>query len=111
MAIVDGAQPAFSGDAKSITESTIFVLTILFWSWFLNWVSFRFESLKWLTASPPMTLVEDGRLCRANLRKALMTREELTQQLREEGIESLDRVHHVIMEGDGRISVIKKEDA
>lgn len=75
VALVDGTQSAFSGDAKSITESTIFVLTISFWSWFLNGVSFRFESLERLTASPPMTLVDDGRPCRVNLRKARMTRE------------------------------------
>jgi uncharacterized membrane protein YcaP (DUF421 family) len=34
------------------------------------------------------------------------------QQLREEGgVEDLSLVHRAIMEGDGEISVIKKEDA
>ncbi|AIT05778.1 hypothetical protein MC45_04440 [Sphingomonas taxi] len=111
VAVVDGAQPAFSGDAQSITESAVFVLTILFWSWVLNWASYHFKPLAFLTAAPPMVLVEDGKLNRANMRKALMNREELMQQLREEGVEDLELVHHVIMEGDGEISVIKKDDA
>lgn len=111
VAVVDGAQPAFTGEAQSITESAVFVLTILFWSWVLNWASFRFRFLKFLTSAPPLVLVTDGKLNRANMRRALMSREELMQQLREEGIEDLDKAHHVIMEGDGEISVIKKEDA
>lgn len=33
------------------------------------------------------------------------------QQLREEGVENLELVHHAIMEGDSEISAIKKEEA
>jgi len=111
VAIVDGAQPAFSGDAQSITESIIFVLTIIFWAWLLNWASYRFRALRFLTMSPPLMLVEDGRLCRRNMRKALMTRDEMMQQLCEEGVEDLSIVHQVMMEGDGQISVVKKDNA
>ncbi|MDY0959753.1 DUF421 domain-containing protein [Sphingomonas sp. CFBP8993] len=110
VAVVDGAQPAFSGDAQSITESMIFVLTIIFWAWMLNWVSYRFRPLRFLTMSPPLMLVEDGRLCRANMRRALMTRDELMQQLREEGVEDLALVRHAMMEGDGRISVVRRKE-
>lgn len=111
VAVVDGAQPAFSGDAQSITESVIFVITVMFWAWVLNWASYRFRALRFLVAAPPMDLVRDGKLNRANMRRALMTKEELMQQLREEGVGSLDKVSRVIMEGDGQVSVVKKEDA
>ena len=109
VAIVDGTQPAFNGDADSITESMLFVLTVIFWSYALNWLSFRFPALKFLTAAPPIVLVEDGRLCRANMRQMLMTREELLQQLREQGVENIEEVRHAIMEGDGQVSVIERE--
>ncbi|TVV70392.1 DUF421 domain-containing protein [Sphingomonas solaris] len=109
VAIVDGAQPAFSGDAQSITESVVFVLTIIFWSYALNWASFHFRALRFLTAAPPLVLVKDGRMCRANMRRALMTREELFQQLREEGVDDIDRVKKAVMEGDGEISVIERD--
>ena len=110
VAVVDGAQPAFTGKADSITESAIFVVTILFWSWALNWASFRFRWLRFLTGAPPLALVEDGRINRANMRSALMTREELMQQLREQGVEDIAKVRHAMMEGDGEISVVTKED-
>ncbi|SFP92347.1 DUF421 domain-containing protein [Sphingomonas rubra] len=111
VAIVDGAQPAFNGEADSITESALFVVTVIFWSWLLNWLSWRFAALKWLTAAKPVVLIENGRFCRANMRRALMTTEELMQQLREEGVEDVGQVRHAMMEGDGEVSVVKYEDA
>lgn len=111
VAVVDGAQPAFSGDAQSITESAIFVLTILFWSYFLNLLSYRILWLRFLTQAPPVVLVNEGKIDRAAMRRALMTREELMQQLREEGIEDLAKAHRVTLEGDGEISVVQTDDA
>ena len=111
VAVVDGAQPAFSGDAQSITESVIFVLTIITWSYILNWLSWRFPALKWLTAAKPVPLIENGKFCRANMRRAFMTEEELRQQLREEGVEAIDKIRHAMLEGDGQVSVVMYEDS
>jgi len=108
VAIVDGVGPSFSGDAQSITEGVIFVLTVIFWSWLLNWLSFRFPRLKFLTAAPPAVLVKDGRLNRRAMRDALMTREELEQQLREQGVERVEDVRLAMLEGDGEVSVVAR---
>jgi uncharacterized membrane protein YcaP (DUF421 family) len=108
VAIVDGAQPAFSGDAQSITESAVFVLTVIGWSYLLNWLSFHVPALKFLTAAAPITLVKDGRMQRANMRRALMSKEELMQQLREEGVNEIERVELATLEGDGEVSVIER---
>jgi uncharacterized membrane protein YcaP (DUF421 family) len=111
VAVVDGAQPAFSGEAQSITESALFVLTILFWSYALNWLSYHISWMRFLASAPPLVLVSQGKMNRANLRQALMTRDELMQQLREQGIEDLQKAHRVVLEGNGEISVIKTDDA
>jgi len=108
VAVVDGAAPAFSGKAESITESVVFVLTILFWSYGLNWASYRFRPLRFLTAAPPLVLVKDGRIQHANMRASLMSREELMQQLREEGLEEVADAHLVTLEGDGQVSVVER---
>jgi len=108
VAIVDGAQPAFNGDAVSITESVVFVGTIIFWSYLLNWLSFRFPALTWLTTAKPVLLVRNGRMHRANLRRVLMTEEELLQQLREEGVEKVEDVRLAMLEGDGQVSVVER---
>ena len=43
-----------------------------------------------------------------NMRSELITRDELHSRLREEGIENLQEVKRCYMEGDGRISIIKR---
>lgn len=53
--------------------------------------------------------VEDGRIHARNAAKESVTREELLAQLRMQGVESLDEVAVARMEGDGRISVIRKD--
>ena len=40
--------------------------------------------------------------------RELITKDELHSRLREEGLESLDQVSRCYMEGDGRISIIRK---
>jgi len=108
VAIVDGVGPSFSGSAQSITEAVVFVLTVIFWSWFLNWVSFRFPKLTFLTAAKPVILVKDGRMRRRAMAEALMTREELDQQLREQGVEKVEDVRLAVLEGDGEVSVVER---
>jgi uncharacterized membrane protein YcaP (DUF421 family) len=43
------------------------------------------------------------------MRKELVSMEELMSQLREQGVEHLSEVKECCLEGDGHISVIKKE--
>jgi uncharacterized membrane protein YcaP (DUF421 family) len=109
VAIVDGVGPAFSGSAQSVTEGAVFVLTVIFWSWFLNWLSFRFPALTFLTSAPPEILVKDGRMRRRAMARALMTKEELYQQLREQGVEKVEDVRLAVLEGDGEVSVVARD--
>jgi uncharacterized membrane protein YcaP (DUF421 family) len=54
----------------------------------------------------PLLLIKDGQLQRRNLRQELLTEDELMGQLRAEDIGEVKRS---FIEGDGRVSVIKKE--
>ena len=45
---------------------------------------------------------------RRNLRQEMITEEELIEELREQGVESVEEVKKSYLEGDGRISVITK---
>ena len=48
-------------------------------------------------------------MLRHNMRKELITSEELMSQLREQGLASLEEVREAYIEGDGQISFIKRE--
>ncbi|MEF2277514.1 hypothetical protein V3W47_04325 [Deinococcus sp. YIM 134068] len=82
--IADAAGPALSGgEASSILDGALLVATIMFWSFALNWLASQLPVIDRFVHPPPLPLVRDGRLLPRNMRRELVTREELLTQLRE----------------------------
>jgi uncharacterized membrane protein YcaP (DUF421 family) len=104
--IADAAQNGMASDYTSITEGLILVTTIVVWSYFLDWLGYRFPAVQNLLHPAPLLLVKNGRIYKRNLHKELITDEELMGQLREQGVDKLEKVKEAYMEQDGRISVI-----
>jgi uncharacterized membrane protein YcaP (DUF421 family) len=108
--IADAAQNAMGSEYKSVTEGAVLVGTIVGWDYFLDWLGFRVPGLRRLLRPAPLPLVKDGRLLRQNMRKEMISTEELMGQLREQGVASVAEVRRCYLEGDGHISVIKNEE-
>ena len=105
--IADAAQNAMADDYRSVPDGLILVAVILAWAWALDLLAFHFPAVERLTKPPKLPLVKDGALCVDNMRRELVTREELATQLREHGIDDLARVRVAYMEPDGQLSVLK----
>jgi uncharacterized membrane protein YcaP (DUF421 family) len=105
--IADAAQNGFAKEYKSITEGLVLVLTIVSWDIFLNWLSYRFKAFERLLAPAPLTLIENGRMNRRNLRKEFITEDELRSQMRQQGVNDFAEVKRACLEANGEISVIK----
>jgi uncharacterized membrane protein YcaP (DUF421 family) len=58
----------------------------------------------------PIGLDKSGRINKQGLQKEMITQDELIAQLREQGVETVDGVKLSYLEGDGHISVIKKDE-
>ena len=108
--IADAAQNAMASEYKSVPDGLVLVTTIVFWSYALDWLAYQFPTLRGLIHPPPQELIRNGKVNRRNLRRELITMDELKAQLREQGIEELDRVRCAFMEGDGRISVVSDDE-
>jgi uncharacterized membrane protein YcaP (DUF421 family) len=107
--VADAAQNAMAAEYKSITEGALLVFTIVFWNYAVDWLGYRFPALQRFVRPPPLQLIKDGRMLFRNMRQEMITAEELNSQLRQQGIESCDEVKEAYIEGDGRISIIKKQ--
>jgi uncharacterized membrane protein YcaP (DUF421 family) len=107
--IADAAQNAMANNYSSITDGIILVATIIFWNYFLDWLSFHFPAFRSLIQPRPLLLVKNGRMYKQNLRKELITKEELLGELREQGVDDLSEVKEARIEEDGHISVIKQK--
>src|SRR5215213_4297880 len=99
--IADAAQNAMSSEYKSVTEGAVLVGTIVAWDYSLDWLGYRFPAVQRLLRPASLPLVKDGRMIRQNMRKEMITTEELLSLLREQGVDSLEEVKACCLEGDG----------
>jgi uncharacterized membrane protein YcaP (DUF421 family) len=97
-------------DAYSIPDGLMVIAVILFWSFAVDWLSYRSRFVHGLFHSPPIPLIRNGQVLYENLRRELMTEERLCAKLREHGVTDPRQVAEAYMEGDGKVSVIKKEE-
>lgn len=107
--IADAAQNGMAGSYDSITDGFILVATIAGWNVLTDWAGYRFPAVRHLLEPGPLLLVRDGRMLRRNMKRELVTTEELMAQLRQHGIERLEQVKTAQMENDGNISVIRAD--
>jgi uncharacterized membrane protein YcaP (DUF421 family) len=107
--VADATQNAMSSEYRSVTEGLVLVLTIVFWSYALDWLGYHFPAFQRFVHPPPLPLVKDGRMIRQNMRRELITEGELMSQLHQHGVEDVSQVKAAYMEGDGDISIIPFE--
>ncbi len=109
--IADAAQNGMAGAYRSVPEGIVLCATIVFWSYALDWLSLRSSRVRRLLEPPPLALVRHGRIQRRNLRREMISQDELMSNLRVHGIEDLSSVKVAFLEPDGEISVIKVKGA
>ena len=108
--IADAAQNGMAGEYKSLTEGVVIVATIFDWIYVIDWLAFRSRFMYWLLHPPSLLLIHNGQIQFRNLRSQLITKDDLLEQLREQGVESVSGVKKCFLESDGRMSVIREDD-
>ena len=58
---------------------------------------------------PSLPLIRDGEMLRRNMRRELISEEELLSLLRGQGVDDVKDVKKCCLEGDGRLSVIRND--
>ncbi len=109
--IADAAQNGMAGDSRSVTEAVLLIVTIILWNHFLNWLGYSSKFFQKMLDPETLKLIEDGKFLRRNMRKEFITIEEVTSQMRAEGIEDVGEVKLACLESDGNFSFIKKDGA
>lgn len=106
--IADAAQNAMADSYKSVADGILLVAVIVFWAWLFDWLGFRFRAIERFVKPPKLPLIENGQPRWDNMRRELVTLEELRSQLRLQGIDEITDVRQAFMEPDGRISVVDR---
>lgn len=106
--ISDASQNAMAGEYKSVSDGFVLIGTLVGWSLALNYLSFRFRGFRRFVLPRPICLVKDGVKIDKNLRRELITDDELAEMLREHEVEHLEDVRRAYLEPDGQITVIRR---
>jgi uncharacterized membrane protein YcaP (DUF421 family) len=107
--IADASQNAMAGGYTTVAEGCLLVATIAGWNYLLDWSSYRYAFVRRLTEPPPLLLIRHGHVLRANLRREMLSMDDLRAKLREQGVGDLADVRAAFMESDGNISVIRRK--
>lgn len=106
--ISDASQNAMAAEYKSVTEGCVLVGVLLFWDYAINWLGYQSILFSKLGSPDPTLLVKDGVIQRQNMKKELITVDELNSMLREQGVDELKDVKTCHIESSGNISVVQK---
>ena len=77
------------------------------WNYALDWAAFHVPALRRVVEPPPLPLIRDGTMVRRNMRRELVTVDELRAELRAHGIETFEQVKLAFMEAYGEITIIR----
>ena len=105
------ATGAITGGSSSVGEILLMVGLIVAWGYVMDMLEYRFPSLRRALRDRQTLLIQDGRFLRGNMRREMITEEELMTVLRKEGIDDPLMVQSACLEADGDISLIKKDVA
>ena len=104
--VAAASQNAMAREHVSVTDGIILVATISGWSYALDWLGTRSPRFQRFYNPPALLLVKNGRLILHNMRKELITEDELLSHLHHAGLEDLSQVREAYIEGDGTITFI-----
>ena len=105
------AGDAVKGKTDSVTDLLLMIATVMLWVVAVDWLSYRWGWFHFLAQDSPTCLVRDGRILRKNLRREMISEEDLMTQLRRQDVDNIAHVREAILEADGSISVVKLEGA
>jgi uncharacterized membrane protein YcaP (DUF421 family) len=87
---------------------SLIVITIT--SYTLSVIAIKSRKLrKWISGSPTV-MIEHGKILEDNMKKVRYTMDSLNQSLREKDIFNIEEVEYALLEDNGKLSVLKKDE-
>lgn len=109
--IASSAHNGMGAEHKSILDALLMASIMVGWNVFLQYVSQHSKFVARLLHPPAICLVKNGRFNRKAMNRELITEEEIRTQMREQGIDNIQRIRLACLEGDGKISILTHDAA
>ena len=106
----DMVQQGITQSDYSITGGVLVIATIVLLTVLTSVISFRLPWTRKVLDGQPILLIHDGEVLGDNARRERITVEELQSVARQQQLTSLDQIRYAVLETNGKISLIPKED-
>ena len=97
-------------DFTTLGDGLIMLVVFVICNYGVNYLTYHHRFFRKLFEQRPVQIIKDGRLVYRNMRRELITKDELMANLRENGIEDVSDVKKAFVESEGNISFIKYEE-
>ena len=94
----------------TVVDGILAFILLLGAQFIITWLSIRWEAIEKLVKSEPTIVLFNGNLLDDSMKSARVSEEEINSAIRQQGIACLDKVYAVVLENNGRLSVINQED-
>lgn len=98
-----------SGPSDTVTDGLIVAAGIVLWSFLVDRLGYFFPVVNRVLEPNRLLLIKDGVLQLNNMRREYVTRAELMEQLRINGVQELAQVKRAYLESNGQLSVVKAD--
>jgi uncharacterized membrane protein YcaP (DUF421 family) len=109
--ISNAVQNAMVGQDSSVVGGLMAATVILLLNFAVALVRSRFGFAQRLFEGSPSLIVYDGQFVTEHLRREGLSEADVLQAMREHGIDSIDQVKSAVLEVDGSISIVQKDQA
>ncbi len=111
LVISNAVQNAMVGQDTTVTGGIVAAFTLLIANRLVAWARLRVPIFGRLAEGNPTVLVSDGKFIEANLKQEQVVPDEVLTAMREHGVADLKQVASAVLEMDGSISIIPKDQA
>lgn len=109
--ISEAIQNGMVGTSYSITNALVLVVTLVTVDVALSLVKRRSPRLEQFLDGTPVVIVENGRPLRDRMDKERVDESDVLSAARREGLERMSQIKYAVLERNGQISIIPREDA
>ena len=109
LSLSNTVQNAMIGDDNSVTGGVVGALSLLAINWVLMWLLYRAPKMTAVLEGQPSTLIRNGVVDEAELKKESLTHEELISVLNKNGFNDPEDVETCVLEPNGTFFVVGKK--
>ena len=109
--ILEAVLTALHVDETTVTGGFVLVATVLCWSFMLDALAYRFPWFRRILKPVKMPLIKDGVLNKRLMRREFLSRAEIEEELRLQGVKEIEDVSRAYLEANGKISAFEKQGA